>query len=138
MPLTAIVRAIAGKQLEARVGKHRITTDRSAEEGGTDLGTTSGGLFLAAVGSCATGGVRNFLQAQNLSIEGLQTEVTFVPSDVPGARDRIRVEITLPPDAGRFSDGAIRDAATQGRVVSRVRLGSEVDILVHRRSAEEA
>ncbi len=76
MPLTAIVRTIAGKQLEARVGKHRITTDHSAEEGGTDLGTTSDGLLLAAVGSCATGGVRNFLQARKLSIESLRTDVT--------------------------------------------------------------
>lgn len=138
MPLTAIVRAITGKQLEARVGRHRITTDRSVEEGGTDRGTTSGGLLLAAVGSCATGGVRNFLQSQQVATEGLQTQVTFVPSDVPGARDKIRVEVTLPPGGERFSDNEIRAAATQGRVVSRVQLGSEMEILVHRRTTEEA
>lgn len=135
MAIFAVVRRIAGKKLEARARDHHIVTDRPPDEGGSDAGCTSGELFLMAVGSCSTGSLRNFLEAQHAPVEGLQTALTFEPSSQPGARDKIVITVTLPAGLGAFSDEEIGAAATSGRVVSRVKLGSEIEVRIERPAA---
>ena len=134
MSTSVVVRRMAAKRLEAIARQHRVTTDRPLAEGGEDRGCTSGELLLMAIGSCATGSLRNFLEAHEASAEGLKTRVAFAPSSTSGARDKIVLAVTLPAGAERFDDNAIREAATSGGVVSRIRLGSEIEVRIERSS----
>jgi uncharacterized OsmC-like protein len=130
MPVT--VRRVAGKQLEATVRGHTVRTDRPREDGGTDTGCTSGELLLMAMGSCATGSLRNFLEERGAPVGGLVAALAFEPSPTAGAPDRIVVAVKLPAGAAGVTDAEIAQAALAGRVVSRVRLGSEIEIRIER------
>ncbi len=120
------VRPLDQKRLLGVAGHHAIVTDRKPDEGGGDVGCTSGELLLLAIGSCATGSVRKFLWAADLPIDGLTVDVNFVPSPVVGDRDSIGIDIHLPAKVldGRAQD--IMTASQSGRVVSRIRLGSRL------------
>lgn len=133
MPVT--VRRVTGRQLEASARGHVVRTDRTREEGGTDTGCTSGELLLMALGSCATGSLRNFLEGRGAPVEGLATELAFEPSATPGARDRIVIAVKVPAGAADIPDAEIALAAVAGRVVSRVRLGSEIEVRIERTGA---
>jgi len=134
MSISAVVRSIAGKRLEATARQHCVITDRPPAEGGNDAGCTSGELLLMAIGSCATGSLRNFLNAHEAPVEGLKTRIAFAPSSTPGARDKIVLVVTFPAGAERFGDEAIRAAATSGGVVSRLQAGSEIEVQIERGS----
>lgn len=123
----AKVRPLAGKQLMCTARNRALITDRPLESGGSDLGYTSGELLLLAIGSCATGGLRTFFETQGLPAQDLVTEVYFEPG-APGERDRIVIELDLGAELLRAGADAIKAAATGGRVVSRVKLGSVIDV----------
>ena len=123
----AKVKPLAGKQLLCTARNRALITDRPVESGGTDIGYTSGELLLLAIGSCATGGLRNFFEAKGLPSQDIVTEVFFEPA-APGERDRIVIEIDLGEDRLHAGADAIKAAATSGRVVSRVKLGSEIEV----------
>ena len=121
-------RPVAGKKLIGTAGRHQVVTDRKTEDGGTDAGCTSGELLLLAMASCATGSVRTALAARALPKDDIRVEVEFVPPQQAAARDGILISIFLPRavlDAGREP---IDEAASAGGVVSRVKLGSDIDI----------
>ncbi len=122
------VRPIGGKQLLGTAGRHSVVTDRKIADGGTDAGCTSGELLLLAMASCATGSIRNALAADGLSADDMRVEVELAAPRQPGRRDGILITVVLPERllAGRTE--AIADAATSGGVVSRVRLGSDVEV----------
>jgi uncharacterized OsmC-like protein len=132
MSISAVVRRIAGKRLEATARQHIVITDRPPAEGGEDRGCTSGELLLMAIGSCATGSLRNFLEAHEAPVEGLETRVALAPSSTPGACDKLVLAVTLPRGADRFDDETLRTAATSGGVVSRLQAGSEIEVRVER------
>jgi uncharacterized OsmC-like protein len=120
------VRPLDQKRLLGVAGRHAVVTDRKIEEGGSDVGCTSGELLLLAIGSCATGSLRNFLREASLPTDGLEIDVNLEPSPVAGERDAIAIDVSLP---GEVLDGRadeIMTAAQSGRVVSRMRLGSRV------------
>ena len=119
------VKPLDQKRLLGVAGHHAIVTDRKIEEGGSDVGCTSGELLLLAIGSCATGSLRNFLKDSGLPVDGLEVDVNLEPSPV-GDRDAIAIDVSLPAEilVGRLD--AIVTATQSGRVVSRIRLGSHV------------
>lgn len=120
------VKPLDQKRLLGVAGHHAIVTDRKIEEGGGDVGCTSGELLLLAIGSCATGSLRKFLWAARLPTDGLEVDVNFEPSAVAGERDVIAIDICLPAAVldGRLDEVTV--ASQSGRVVSRMRLGSKV------------
>lgn len=123
----AKVRRLAGKQLLCTARNRALITDRPVESGGTDIGYTSGELLLLAIGSCATGGLRAFFDTRGLPSQDLVTEVFFEPA-APGERDRIVIEIGLGEELLQAGADAIKAAATSGRVASRVKLGSVIEV----------
>jgi uncharacterized OsmC-like protein len=123
------VRQMDGKQLACNAGRHVVYTDRKADEGGDDSGCTSGELLLLAIGSCATGSVRTFLESQGAPAAGLQTEVTLAPSPTGRERDMIVIELRI-PQVGALDPSALKTAAISGGVVSRMLLGSEIDVRI--------
>lgn len=122
----AKVKRLSGKQLLCAARNRTVVTDRPLDGGGTDLGFTSGELLLMAMGSCAAGSLRNFLEKQGVRCEDLGVEVFFEP--VAGERDRIVIEVSAVPQALVAGTEGIKGAATAGRVVSRVALGSEIEV----------
>lgn len=123
----ATIRRLAGKQLLCTARNRAVVTDRPVESGGTDIGFTSGELLLVAIGSCATGSVRNALESRGIADVDIGAEVYFEPTR-PGERDRIVIALELPEHALAAGTEAIRAAASSGRVTSRVKLGSEVEV----------
>jgi uncharacterized OsmC-like protein len=134
---TVTVRRGEGKQLRSTIGAHSIVTDRKSEDGGADAGCTSAELLLTAIGSCAAGSIRNHLASRGIASERMTVEVGFRPAEEPGARNRIVVRVSLPAEALRDGQDGIRRAAAEGGVVSRIALGSAIDLFVCEHAASE-
>lgn len=115
---------LGGRQLLGCARTHSVVTDRPLDQGGSDVGFTSGEMLLLAIGSCATGSLRNFLAGQNAACDGIKTEVFYEP--VAGARDRIVISMRLPRDRLAAGEDGLRAAALSGKVTGRVKLGSEI------------
>lgn len=122
----AKVRRLSGKQLLCTARNRAVITDRPLDGGGTDLGFTSGELLLLAMGSCATGSLRNYFEKQGLPCDDLGVEVFFEP--VAGESDRIVIQVSAAPELLAADGDAVKAAAKAGRVVSRVALGSAIDV----------
>ncbi|HVY58565.1 MAG TPA: OsmC family protein, partial [Xanthobacteraceae bacterium] len=97
-------------------------------DGGTDAGCSSGELLLLAVGSCAAGSVRNHLESCGVSTEGLSVDVDFRPSVTGGEHDAIAITLWLPGEVSGTDGDTIKRAAVSGGVVSRLLLGSEIQV----------
>jgi len=133
MSISVHVRRLEGKQLRLRAGKHTMIADRKIADGGTDEGCTSGELLLMAIGSCSTGSLRNFLERHGVESPQLDTNVFFRASSIPGQRDAIVIALEVGTEAAPFDDEMLKRAATSGRVTSRIKLGSEVEVTLTRR-----
>lgn len=120
------VRPLDQKRLLGVAGHHAVVTDRKIDDGGTDVGCTSGELLLLAIGSCATGSLRNFLSRSGLATDGLEVNVDLEPPANPDERDAIAIDIRLPADVLDGRADEIVGAAQSGRVVSRMKLGSRI------------
>ena len=122
----AKIRRLTGKQLLCSARHRTVITDRPLASGGTDLGFTSGELLLMAMGSCATGSLRNFFENQGLPCDELGVEVYFEP--VVGERDRIVIDVSAPRALLSGDVEAVKGAAKAGRVVSRIALGLTIEV----------
>jgi uncharacterized OsmC-like protein len=129
------VTRLAGKQLRCRAGRHQLITDRKPQDGGTDAGCTSGELLLLAIGSCAAGSLRSYFETRGCPAADFSLAVDFKPS-ATGARDSIVIEVSLPAGLPAQEPDAVKQAVLSGGVVSRLRLGSTVEIVLVRRPAQ--
>jgi hypothetical protein len=121
-------RPIAGKKLLGTAGRHSVVTDRNVTDGGTDAGCTSSELLLLAMASCATGSIRSALAARGTLLDDMRVDVDFVPPKHASARDGILITVFLPPAVLADATEPVVAAAAAGGVVSRVKLGSDVEI----------
>ncbi len=122
----ATIRPIEGKHLLGHARHHAVVTDRPADDGGTDLGFTSGELLLVAIGSCSSGSLRKFFEERGFTFAVAQTDVFFEPSE----RDRIVIELQLDARVLSLGSEAIKKAAVAGRVTSRIARGSDVEVRI--------
>lgn len=122
------VRPIAGRKLLGSAGRHTLVTDRKIEDGGTDMGFTSGELLLLAMASCATGSIRKALTRQAIAADDITVEVDLVPAQQADERDSILITVFVDESLLATAEASIIAAATSGGVVSRVQLGSKVDV----------
>jgi organic hydroperoxide reductase OsmC/OhrA len=122
------VRPVAGKKLLGTAGRHTVVTDRKTTDGGTDAGCTSGELLLVAMASCATGSVRNDLRKRQCAADDIRVDAELTPPKVAGERDGILITVYLPQPVLAAGIEPIVAAAKAGGVVSRIRLGSDVEV----------
>jgi uncharacterized OsmC-like protein len=122
------VRPLDQKRLLAVAGRHALVTDRKPEDGGTDIGCTSGELLLMAIGSCASGSIRNFLKAAGLDAYAFEVAVALQPNPQTDGRDAIAITISVPAGMIDGKSESVMNAALSGAVVSRIRLGSQVEV----------
>lgn len=124
------IRQLSGKQLFGTARQHAVVTDRPLEEGGTNLGCTSGELLLLAIGSCYLGSLRAFFGQQGVQCGGLSANVFYEPQADARRRDRIVIAVTLDDAARAFDADAIKAVASSGGVTSRIQLGSEIEVRI--------
>ena len=122
------VRRITGKQLLGTARHHAVVTDRPDTEAGTDIGCTSGELLLLAIGSCSMGGMRRYFEERGEPCEDLHADVFFEPQE--NRRDRIVIAVHLDPQCHTVDAQALTVAASSGAVVSRMKLGSDVEVRI--------
>ena len=122
-----ITKPVAGKKLLGVAGRHTVITDRKVEDGGTDAGCTSSDLLLLAMASCATGSIRNSPAGRGLRENDIRVEVDFIVPQQPAERDDVLISVYVPRAVAQMHGEQIVTAATAGRVVSRVKLGSQVE-----------
>jgi putative redox protein len=60
-----------GTRVEARFGKHAVTTDQPLKDGGEDSAPSPFALFLASLATCAGYFVLKFCQSRGISTEGM-------------------------------------------------------------------
>lgn len=109
-------------------GRHIVTMDRKVEDGGADAGCTSGELLLLAVGSCAAGSTRRFLEDRGIDCLNLTLRVRYGPSPSGGAQNAIVVDLSLAEGIPEHLMAQLRDAILDGGVVGRLRRGTEFKI----------
>lgn len=136
MAASVSVRNLEGRKLEGTAGRHKLVMDRKPEDGGTDAGCTSGEMLLLAIGSCASGGVRRFLQGQGAAGTDFQVDVSFEPSPSGAERDLIRIAVALPARLLNGGEAALEREIMAGRVVGRLALGSEMQLCWRRDGVE--
>lgn len=122
-----------GKVLHGRARSHRIATDRPQDEGGSDLGCTSGELLLLAIGSCAMGSLTSYAAEQAMPIRIEAADVFLEPAVAPQRFGRIIVAAQISGSAGAADLARLTVAGGRGRVVSRLRAGTEIDIRISSR-----
>lgn len=122
------VQPVSGKKLLGTAGRHTVVTDRKPADGGTDAGCTSGELLLLAMASCATGSIRNRLVACGSPADAIRVEVALAPAKAAAARDGILITVFLPQSVLAAGTEPIVAAAVSGGVVSRIKLGSDVEV----------
>lgn len=122
------VRQLDGKRLLGVARTHALVGDRPVDEGGTDAGFTSGELLLLATGSCCTGSLRGYLEAQGKSVRDLEVLVHFEPGAEGAVRDRIVITLKLDPRDYRGDPERVKSAALSGGVASRLCGGSDVEV----------
>jgi ribosomal protein S12 methylthiotransferase accessory factor len=86
-----------GRRVVAQVGAHRIETDQPVALGGEDAAPAPFDLFLASIATCAGVYALGFLQARDLSSEGLRMRQHVELDETTHLPARIRLELTLPP-----------------------------------------
>ncbi len=123
-----IVRQIEGKKLSCSTRGHVVLTDRKSEGGGSNSGCTSGELLLMAAGSCAMGSLRSALSEYSLASDEIVVQVEFTPAAKQDAEDGILITVCLAERALTAGADAIATAARSGGVVSRLQLGSKLEV----------
>ena len=103
-----------------------MLTDRPIGGGGSDLGFTSGELLLVAIGSCVIGSLNTCLKESGEATGGLRAVLRFDPPDADRSFGRVVVDVCIPGVARPEQRPDLVAAAEAGRVMQRVRAGSEV------------
>jgi uncharacterized OsmC-like protein len=122
------VRQLDGRRLLGVSRTHSVVLDRPVEEGGADSGFTSGEMLLLAIGSCCTGSLRGYLEAQGNPIRDLEVAVQFEPGRDGAERDRIVITLKVDPRDLRGDPQRVKLAAVSGGVTSRLAQGSDVEV----------
>lgn len=119
-----------GKRLQGMARQHSIVTDRPTDEGGRDLGCTSGELMLFAIGSCVMGNLISYVEQRALAVDVLMASVFVEPAATPEGFGRVVVAAQVKGVVTPAELSALTEAAGAGRVVRRMRLGTQIDIRV--------
>jgi len=85
-----------GKRFEAIARDHRVLSDQPLDNDGTDRGMTPPELFLASLGTCAAYYAAEYLNARDLSTEGLEVRLTAEKGGKPVRIASIELTIAAP------------------------------------------
>ncbi len=130
MPPAIQVSFPGGKRVDAGVGRFTVSTDQPAELGGTDCAPAPYNLFLASIATCAGIYVLGFFQARGLPTEGLALVQHHEVDPVSKLVNRVRLELTLPPDFPAQYRPAIVRAAENCKVKKTIAAAPSFEVVV--------
>jgi putative redox protein len=78
------------------VGKHRITADEPAEQGGEDLGPSPQELLAASLASCTAITMEMYAKRKGWEVAGLEVECRYSPAE-RGCPTRFDLIMRMPP-----------------------------------------
>jgi putative redox protein len=78
------------------VGKHRITADEPADQGGEDLGPSPQELLAASLASCTAITMEMYAKRKGWEVAGLEVECRYSPAE-RGCPTRFDLIMRMPP-----------------------------------------
>ena len=119
-----------GKKVNARYRGFTIETDQSKEYGGDGSAPEPFDLFLAAIGTCAAINVIVFCQKRNIPTENITLIQHDEKNPETNMREKITIEIKLPPEFPAKYRKAVIKVAEQCAVTRHIFNPPEFDIQV--------
>lgn len=100
------------KRVACQWGDMIVHTDQSKRNGGDESAPQPFDLFFTSLATCAGISALEFLQERNLPQEGLRVALVATLNRAERRYDRIRIEVTPPPDLPeKFFDGLLEEAS---------------------------
>lgn len=82
--------------VEAQIGKHRITVDKSYQTGGKDRGPSPVELFVSSLGTCVTMVISTYCEEHNIDASDLMVEIHYETDELQSRITCVTVNIELP------------------------------------------
>jgi putative redox protein len=92
--LTILLHQISPSAAEVLIGEHRVTVDRPAALGGSNMGPMGGELFLAAVGGCFMSNLLAAIRARESGVRNVHIEVSGTVMASPARFSSVDLAIT--------------------------------------------
>ena len=91
-----MIRKSQGSAMEVSIRGHRVTVDRPAIKGGTDMGPMGGELFLAGLGGCFLSNFLAAAKARNLDAGRVTARITGNLVEHPPRFDAVDITVFCP------------------------------------------
>ena len=102
-----------GKKVNAHFGGFTVKTDQSKEHGGDGSAPEPFQLFLSSIATCAGINIFAFCQKRDIPVEDMEVILRDTQNPITKMRDRISLEIKLPPTfPEKYKNVVIRAAET--------------------------
>jgi len=95
-------------KFEAKTRGHRVISDQSAENGGSDTGMTPPELMLASLGTCAGFYAAEYMKVRSLQHGDLAVKVTAEKAKAPARLGQFRIEVVVPGLDPQHQEGVLR------------------------------
>jgi ribosomal protein S12 methylthiotransferase accessory factor len=92
------IRFPGGKKVDADFKGFTIKTDQGEKDGGEGSAPTPSFLFLASLGTCAGLYALNFCEKRKIDTAKLKLELEFKTHKKTHMVEKVRLNLTLPPD----------------------------------------
>ena len=92
------IRFPGGKKVDADFKGFTIRTDQGEKDGGEGSAPTPSFLFLASLGTCAGLYALNFCEKRKIDTAKLKLELEFKTHKKTHMVEKVRLNLTLPPD----------------------------------------
>jgi ribosomal protein S12 methylthiotransferase accessory factor len=127
-----------GKRVDARVGKHVVTTDQPLEAGGNDTAVAPFELFLASLATCAGYYVLAFCDARGLPTDGIALRQRLEMDAATKLPKRVRIELQLPASFPEKYRKAVVRAAEGCKVKKLIAAAPSIEVVAAGGDAAEA
>ena|SRR5579862_4460292 len=94
--MKSTARFLDGVRFQADVRGHRIASDLTVENKGTDAGISPPEFLLVSLSTCAGYYALEYLRGRKLLTDGLTVEVTAEKLKPPARLGNFRIEVTVP------------------------------------------
>lgn len=100
-----------GTQVEAQFRGFSVLTDQPETAGGQNAAPSPFDLFLASIGTCAGFYVQAFCRKREISMDGIELEMSFTRNDETRLIDRIQIDVDFPSTfPKKYIDACIKSA----------------------------
>jgi putative redox protein len=111
-------------RVDIRVGRHQVTADESAAEGGGDIGPSPFGLLLSGLAACTATTLRMYATHKGWELTTIEVDVRYDLDD--DGRSAIRRTITVPVDVTAEQRDGLARVAERTPVTLAIREGTPI------------